>query len=157
MTVAAPGVYGLQIGAGDGSPRSVLRVNDRATIAGNVAIEVGHQNRGGHGWAKTEHVVVTPDELPGLLAELAEHWLTANPDATVTLALDDDEAGDVHHALSIAVSLIRQVGIQPGGGLTEQSEERMLRVARRLSHERRWRGSVPNPNAGTAGAASAGA
>ena len=67
-------------------------------------IEVGHQNTGGHGWAKTEHVVVTPDELPGLLAELAEHWLTANPDAAITLTLDDDEAGDVHHALSIAVS-----------------------------------------------------
>jgi hypothetical protein len=53
----------------------------------------------------------------------------------------------VYHALSIAVSLIRQVGTQPGGVLTAESEARMLRVARRLSHELRWRGSVPNPNA----------
>lgn len=152
MTAAAPDVYGLETGEGDGSPRSVLRVNDRATHAGNVVIEAGRQNTGGHGWAKTEHVVITPDELPGLLAELAEHWLTANPDAAITLTLDDAEAGDVHHALSIAVQLIRQVGIQPGGGLTAESEERMLRVARRLSHEQRWRGSVPNPNVGSASA-----
>jgi hypothetical protein len=79
MTAAAAGIYGLEVGEGDGSPRSVLRVNDRATIAGNVIVEVGHQNTGGHGWAKTEHVVVTPDELRGLLAQLAAQLADREP------------------------------------------------------------------------------
>lgn len=64
----------------------------------------------------------------------------------IVLGLDDTEAHDVHHALGIAAQLLRQVGAQPGAPLTAESEPRLLRVARRLDHERRHHGAVPNPH-----------
>lgn len=56
--------------------------------------------------------------------------------SAVVLRMDATEAHDVHHAIAIAVQLLEQVGAQPGGALTAESEERLARVARRLDHER---------------------
>lgn len=67
-------------------------------------------------------------------------------DKVVTLVLSDSEARDVHHALGVVVELLQQVEPGPGAVLTKASIEPLLVVARRLAHERRHHGAVPNPN-----------
>ncbi len=73
-------------------------------------------------------------------------------DRLVKLAMDNQEAHDLHHAISVTVQLLQQAGVQPGAPLTPESEERLVAVARRLDHERRWHGAVPNPHAVRKGA-----
>ena len=71
MTAAAPGVYGLQVGAGAGSPRSVRRVNDRSTHGGNVVIEAGRHSP----------VVLDDHSMPWLAAiQVAHAALGGDPD-----------------------------------------------------------------------------
>lgn len=64
----------------------------------------------------------------------------------VTLTMSGQEAHDLHHAISMAVLLLQQVGARPGAPLTTESEGRLTILARRLDHERRHHGAVPNPN-----------
>lgn len=69
----------------------------------------------------------------------------------VELAMSDQEALEVHHALSVAVQLIEQVHAMPGGiprdaALQFDARDRLVKVARRLDHERRHKGRVPNPH-----------
>ncbi len=68
------------------------------------------------------------------------------PRRDVTLRMNDIEAHDVHCALAITVQLLQQIGAQPGGDLTPESEDRIATVARRLDHERRHKGAIANPN-----------
>lgn len=62
----------------------------------------------------------------------------------VRLELTDQEAHDLHHALSTTVQLIDQVTVPPHAPLYG-ARPRLLAVARRLDHERKSPG-VPNPN-----------
>jgi hypothetical protein len=69
----------------------------------------------------------------------------------VTLDLTAQEAHDVHHALATAVQLIDAVvaehgHVPPDAPLAAAARDRLVVVARRLDHERRHRGAVPNPN-----------
>lgn len=69
----------------------------------------------------------------------------------VTLKLTDQEAHDVHHALSVAVQLIDEVDRDPHAGMPPSAPlygalPRLVTVARRLDHERRHHGAVHNPN-----------
>jgi hypothetical protein len=67
----------------------------------------------------------------------------------VNLRLDDLEALAVHHALSPAVTLIDQVEADSGvpkHAPLSGARPRLVKVAQRLDHERRYRGAVPNPN-----------
>lgn len=66
--------------------------------------------------------------------------------ARVRLELDEQEAAEVHHALGVVVQLLAEVEPGQGAALTQAAGPRLLRVARRLSHERRHRGAIPNPN-----------
>lgn len=73
------------------------------------------------------------------------------PAATeVRLELDDQEAHDLHHALSVVVQVmdyaIASNGIPADAPLQPEARERLIVVARRLDHERRHKGAVPNPN-----------
>lgn len=64
----------------------------------------------------------------------------------VTLELTDHEARLLHGALSVTVELLAQV--QSGAGSLLQNSDRpaLIQVARRLDHEQRHHGGVPNPN-----------
>jgi hypothetical protein len=64
----------------------------------------------------------------------------------VTLGLSDREAHDVHQALSVVISLIDEVGTIPEDAPLHGARPRLVTVARRLDHERRHHGAVPNPN-----------
>lgn len=71
-----------------------------------------------------------------------------NPDR-VNLELTDQEAHDVHHALSATVQLIDTVeadGGMPRSAPLYGARSRLVQVARRLDHERRHHGAMPNPN-----------
>ncbi len=48
------------------------------------------------------------------------------PRRDVTLRMNDIEAHDVHCALAITVQLLQQIGAQPGGDLTPESEDREI-------------------------------
>lgn len=65
----------------------------------------------------------------------------------VNLAMTDREAETVHHALGAVVQLLDEVGdtVPPHAPLYGARESLVL-VARRLDHERRHRGALPNPN-----------
>lgn len=64
----------------------------------------------------------------------------------LALELTELEAHDLHHAIAVVVQLLEQVTPPSGAPLQPASAERLLAVARRLDHERRHRGRVPNPN-----------
>lgn len=66
----------------------------------------------------------------------------------VNLALTEQEAHDVHHALGGIVNLIDAVAdeIPADAPLAGGARDRLVQVARRLDHERRHKGAVPNPN-----------
>jgi hypothetical protein len=71
--------------------------------------------------------------------------------AAITLGLTEQEAHDVHHALSTTVDLIdavtaEQGSLAPDAPLAGEARDRLVLIARRLDHERRHRGAVPNPN-----------
>lgn len=66
--------------------------------------------------------------------------------SALALDLSEQEAHDVHHALSMAVDLMRQVGAIPADAPLYGAENRLLLVARRLSHERTHKGAVANPH-----------
>lgn len=74
-----PNLYGLRVNRGDFGPRSVMTVEPETSAAGNTVIRVGHEfaDEGdvkfSAGWSKTEHVVITPDQLPQLIADLSKH------------------------------------------------------------------------------------
>lgn len=63
----------------------------------------------------------------------------------VTLDLSDQEAHDVHHALSTVIDLMDQVDVAATAPL-HGARPRLVTVAKRLDHERRHHGAVPNPN-----------
>lgn len=63
----------------------------------------------------------------------------------VDLPLTPQEAEDVHNALSVAVQLMDEVDV-PMHAPLYGARPRLVAVARRLDHERRHRGAVPNPN-----------
>lgn len=65
---------------------------------------------------------------------------------TIQLELNEDEAHDVHHALAVTIDLLEQVTPGPGAALTKESRDGLVLVAKRLDHERRHKGRVPNPN-----------
>lgn len=68
-----PNLYGLGIARSEFTPRrSVLEVGDRSRD-GNTVVRVGRENTVGPGWSKTEHIVVTPEQLPQLIADLSKH------------------------------------------------------------------------------------
>jgi hypothetical protein len=60
--------------------------------------------------------------------------------------MTDEEAHDVHHSLSVVVTLLENVEPGEGAALTKDAIPRLTLVARRLDHERRHHGAVPNPN-----------
>lgn len=66
--------------------------------------------------------------------------------APIRLELDDDEARITHHALAVATELLDVVDPPPGALLRRADRDALITVARRLDHERRHRGAVPNPN-----------
>lgn len=81
---------------------------------------------------------------------MSEHRSSA-ADASVSLVMDDQEAHDVHHALSMTIKIIDVAAREPGGippdaPLAGAARGRLVIVAQRLDHERRHRGAVPNPN-----------
>lgn len=65
----------------------------------------------------------------------------------VRLDLTDQEADDLHHAISTVVGLMDQVGDIPKSAPLYGARPRLVTVARRLDHERNHHGAVPNPNA----------
>jgi len=64
----------------------------------------------------------------------------------VTLEMTDQEAHDLHHALATVVVLLDQVGSIPKDAALYGARPRLLTMAKRLDHERRHHGAVPNPN-----------
>lgn len=68
------------------------------------------------------------------------------PRVLVVLTLTDQEAHDLHHGIAVVCQLLDQVTPGPGAPLTREATPRLERVARRLDHERRWKGTVPNPH-----------
>lgn len=64
----------------------------------------------------------------------------------LVLELTDQEAHDVHHALSTTIQLIDMANPPDHAPLNKTSRPRLVQVARRLDHERRHKGAIPNPN-----------
>lgn len=64
----------------------------------------------------------------------------------VVLEMDEQEAHDLHHAISTVVDLIDQVGDIPSDAPLYGARPRLVLLARRLDHERRHKGALPNPN-----------
>lgn len=91
---------------------------------------------------------ITVDPTRVLTIVNVEHagTVATSPPRRFNLALDDDEAHDVHHALSVVCQLLDEVQPGEGAALTRDALPRLTRVARRLAHERRWKGTRPNPN-----------
>lgn len=74
----------------------------------------------------------------------------SKPDHSVLLTLTDDEAFAVHHAISTTLQLMDQVEAQDGSINPDAPlyghRDNLVRAAKRLGHERRHHGAVPNPN-----------
>lgn len=64
----------------------------------------------------------------------------------VNLEMTDDEARDVHHALGVVIQLLDEIETPPDAPLPNAARPGLIQVARRLDHERRHHGAVPNPN-----------
>lgn len=73
--MSPPRLHGLGVSRSEFTPRrSVLAVDEHTTSGGNIIIRVGRENPlRGTGWTKTEHVVITPGELPQVIADLSAH------------------------------------------------------------------------------------
>lgn len=67
---------------------------------------------------------------------------------TIVLELTEDEAVTVHHSLATTVELMDQVGDRniPDHAPLKGRRADLVIVAKRLDHERRHKGAVPNPN-----------
>lgn len=63
----------------------------------------------------------------------------------INLSMTPQEAENVHSALSVAIQLMDEVDV-PMHAPLYGARPRLVTVARRLDHERRHRGAVPNPN-----------
>ena len=89
------------------------------------------------------------NEAYPILTPEGEEFLRAALGVTlpeVRLGLTDREAEDVHHALATTVSLMDQVDSIPPEAPLHGRRSSLVAVARRLDHERRHRGALPNPN-----------
>jgi hypothetical protein len=67
-------------------------------------------------------------------------------DQIIQLLLSEREARDVHLALSTTVQLMDQVDSIPPDAPLYGRRSSLVTVAKRLDHEQRHRGTVPNPN-----------